>query len=336
MKCETRSAKCGSRSAGSAERRAAALLPLAQGENRSPREERAGALDRRAFAKPLRDATPPSGLRIPDFLRLSVFGFRVWPSPLLALLLVPLQGFAQKPSDLVPPPPLDRAEGERQGRALIAELLAQRPTENYTNTQLIRLRQKSGPWREVPVRFTLVCTPTNFANIYEVLPSTNGPGGTLLSIIHADGRPNEYWLTEPAGPTSTISTPGKLSGKDLMQPFAGSDFWVADLGLEFLHWPQQRVLRKDMRQSMNCNVLESINPNPAPGGYSRVLSWIAINRPEETVIVHAEAYDTRNDLLKAFDPRKVEKVNGSYQLAEMGMRNLQTGSRTRIEFDVSP
>ena len=27
-----------------------------------------------------------------------------------------------------------------------------------------------------------------------------------------------------------------------MTPFAGSDFWVADLGLEFFHWPEQKVL----------------------------------------------------------------------------------------------
>ena len=118
-----------------------------------------------------------------------------------------------------------------------------------------------------------------------------------------------------------------------MAPFAGSDFWVADLGLEFLHWPQQRILKKQMRKGLSCDVLQSVNPQSSPHGYSRVVSWIAINRPEDIVIVHAEAYDSRNKLLKEFDPKKVEKVNGVWQLEEMEIRNRETGSRTKIEFN---
>jgi len=120
-----------------------------------------------------------------------------------------------------------------------------------------------------------------------------------------------------------------------MVPFAGSDFWAADLGLEFLHWPQQRILRKQMRKGLVCDVLQSINPEPARGAYSRVLSWIAANRPEDIVIVHAEAFDTKDKLLKEFDPKKIEKVNGLWQLEEMEIRNRQTGSRTRIDFNLN-
>ena len=120
-----------------------------------------------------------------------------------------------------------------------------------------------------------------------------------------------------------------------MTPFAGSDFWIADLGLEFLHWPQQRVLRKQMRKGLSCDVLQSINPEPRPDGYSRVVSWIAINRPEDIVIVHAEAFDKQDKLLKEFDPKKVEKVNGVWQLEEMEIRNRQTATRTRIDFNLA-
>ena len=48
-----------------------------------------------------------------------------------------------------------------------------------------------------------------------------------------------------------------------MIPFAGSDFWIADLGLEFFHWPEQKVLKKEFRRNCSCVVLESTNPNPA-------------------------------------------------------------------------
>jgi hypothetical protein len=67
-----------------------------------------------------------------------------------------------------------------------------------------------------------------------------------------------------------------------MAPFTGSDFWIADLGLDFLHWPKQRLLRKEMRHSKSCEVLESVNPQSVPGGYARVVSWIMIERPHGT------------------------------------------------------
>ena len=107
-----------------------------------------------------------------------------------------------------------------------------------------------------------------------------------------------------------------------MMPFAGSDFWMADLGLEFLHWPQQRLLRKEMRHSKSCNVLESVNPQPVPGGYARVVSWIMIDTPHG--IVHADAYDAQGERIKQFDPKNLEKVQGEYQLEAMEMRNAES------------
>ena len=118
-----------------------------------------------------------------------------------------------------------------------------------------------------------------------------------------------------------------------MVPFAGSDFWVADLGLEFLHWPHQRVLKNEMRHSKSCKVLESVNPQPVPGGYARVVSWIMIESPHG--IVHADAYDARGESLKRFDPKSLEKVQGEYQLEEMEMRNRKTGSQTVIKFNLT-
>jgi hypothetical protein len=78
-------------------------------------------------------------------------------------------------------------------------------------------------------------------------------------------------------------------------------------------------------------VLENLNPNPSTNGYSRVVSWID---EESYGIVHAEAYDAQNKLLKVFDPKSFKKVNGQWELKDMEIRNVQTGSRTRIEFDL--
>ncbi len=245
----------------------------------------------------------------------------------LALCLCPGVCFSQPKSDLAPPRPLDPAEGAREARALIANLLRQRPDRAVTNSGVLKIRDAEGNQREVAARFDIVPRQTDWLSVYEAAGRSNR-SPVKLTIVHAPGQPNAYFLGNENGGRK------KLGAAELMQPFAGSDFWVADLGLDFLHWPEQRVLRKQMRKGLFCDVLQSVNPAPTEGGYSRVLSWIAINRPEDIIIVHAEGFDTRDKLLKEFDPKKVEKVDGVWQLEEMEIRNRQAGTRTRIEFNL--
>jgi len=101
--------------------------------------------------------------------------------------------------------------------------------------------------------------------------------------------------------------------------------------LEFFHWPDQKILKHELRRSRACTVLESTNPTPSAGSYLRVVAWI----DKETLgIVHAEAYDVNGKLLKEFNPKSFKKVNGQWELQDMEIRNVQTGSRTRFEFEV--
>jgi len=119
-----------------------------------------------------------------------------------------------------------------------------------------------------------------------------------------------------------------------MKSFANSDFWIADLGLEFFHWSAQKVLPKptNLVRGRDYTFLESTNPNPSTNGYSRVLTWID---RETGGILEAEAYDFNGRLLKEFAPKSFKKVNGQWELQEMEIRNVQTGSRTRLEFDLN-
>jgi hypothetical protein len=248
------------------------------------------------------------------------------------LLLCASTCLAQRDPDSRPKP-LDPIEGEKQARALIADMLAQRPEQNTTNTGLVRIRDVNGKERQVPARFEVYTTPTNFVSVYEALPAPGSSGAMKLAVYHNGTHPNRYELWEPEAPGGTNTVPRVLAPDQLMVPFAGSDFWVADLGLEFLHWPQQRVLQGEMRHSKACKKLESINPAPEPGGYSRVVSWIMVERPHG--LVHADAYDMKGEVLKRFDPTNLEKVEGEYQLEEIEMRNRKTGSETFIKFNLN-
>lgn len=224
------------------------------------------------------------------------------------------------------PTPIDPVQGEKEARALVTGMLTQKPAQ--TNTGRLKIRDTNGELRDIPMRFEIWSTGNKSTSIYEANNAGPPPCQSRLVVIHEDGKPNTYQISENG------SAPRELTGTEAMIPFAGSDFWVADLGLDFLHWPQQRLLRKEMRHSRFCVVLESANSQSGSQGYSRVVSWIENDEPHG--IVHADAYDTRGELVKRFDPTEFEKVQGEYQLQEMEIRNRKTGSRTKIEFDLQP
>ena len=222
----------------------------------------------------------------------------------------------------------DLSAAQIEGRALANELLRISPAENLEVNGLMRMRAASGNRAAVPIHLQVVAGADEWKSLYRAT-LTNAPCPIILTITHVSRGPNQYRLS-PGGPGAEAKS---VSPANTMVPFAGSDFWLADLGLEFLHWPEQCLLKKEMRRGRSCRVLESRNPHPNPGSYLRVLSWIDL---ETDGLIQAEAYDDRNQLFKEFYPNSVTKVNGHMELKEMEIRNVQRRSRTRIEFNFDP
>jgi hypothetical protein len=251
----------------------------------------------------------------------------------LPLLLMPAMAcFGQRNRE--PLPDLGPVEGAQLGSALVAKLLAQKPEQNGTNTGWLKITDPEGKEREIPIRFEVTLTPTNWASVYETLPSAVGPGGVKLTVIHSGAQPNRYELLNHPAASAANAIAKQLEPNQIMAPFADSDFWIADLGLEFLHWPKQRLLERNvMSHSKAAHKLESINPAPVPGGYAKVVSWIMIESPYG--LLHADAYDAQGRVFKRFDPIGLEKVQGEYQLEKVEMRNSKTDSRTVIKFNLA-
>jgi len=222
------------------------------------------------------------------------------------------------------------SEAQIEGHDLARQLRELKPETNSLLTGAVRIRERKRKRKEIPVRFETVVTATNWTTIYTTT-GTNLNERESLVVIHAQNQPNRYRLEKGNISKSTTNNSTTLTGEDAMIPFAGSDFWLADMGLEFLHWPEQQVLKKELRKGQSCYVLESKKKPGATKGYVRVVSWIDIDTGG---IVHADAYDAKRRLLKEFDPQKLKKVNGQWQLREMEMYNVQTRSLTRIEFDL--
>jgi hypothetical protein len=222
-------------------------------------------------------------------------------------LLVATGAFASTTNDL--------SDAEIQGRNLAQQLCDSRPVENFTNTGVAKIRSSEGIRYDIPVRFQTIVTATNWQVIYE---TTSESYRVKFVVLHSGEHTNRYQFRG-----------NELAGDEITTPFVG-DFWITDLGLEFFHWPEQKILKSEMRRGRPCKVLESVNLNPSTNGYLRVVSWID---NESNGIVHAEAYDANGKLLKEFDPKSFKKVNGQWELQDMEIRNVQTGSRTRLEFD---
>ena len=215
-----------------------------------------------------------------------------------------------------------RPNAEAEGRELVQKMLDQSPAENSTITGVLEIRKSRKDITKIPMQCRIVVTETNWQTIYETLANTNSVHEQFIVTRNGSG-PGRYEL-------NGTTLPNELSGV----PFAGSDFWLADLGLEFIRWPTQRVLKKEIRRSRFCIVLESVfdtNNAAASQGYSRVVSWVD---NETSGILHADAYDAKGKRLKEFEPKEFKKIGGQWQLQEMRMENLQTRSRSTLEFDL--
>lgn len=210
------------------------------------------------------------------------------------------------------------SKAESEGRQLAQRLRELRPAESSSVTGVLKIFRPRIKPVFVPVEFITTVTATNWQTEY-FARGTNAETTATLTIIHADQQPTQYRLEN-----STFA-----GGAESMTPFAGSDFWLADLGLEFLHWPGQRLVKKEIKRGEACDVLESTNPSPHANGYSRILAWVD---QDSGGIVQAEAYDARGKLLKEFEPKGVTKVRGQWQVDEMLILNSQTKARTRLEF----
>jgi hypothetical protein len=218
-----------------------------------------------------------------------------------------------------------------EGQSLAAELQSLRPETNLVVRGMIRVRDGSGNRKAFPFRLQITLEEKRWTSVYE---AQRPDGSTLerLAIVHEAGRANRYSLSRRDRPDGALHDAVPVTGGQLMTPFAETDFWLADLGRDFVFWPEQRIVEEAkirMRKSRPCRVLESRNPGTGATGYTRVRSWI--DRESGGVIL-AEAFGPDDKLMKEFEVGGVTRVNGRYELKKLEMRDARTDSKTVFEF----
>ncbi len=215
-----------------------------------------------------------------------------------------------------------------RGRALAIAVRNQRPAEAAISTGTLKVRSGEGRRLTVPIEVRVSLGSNSWSTVYQA-NFADGRRETLTVVNPEDAAPH-FILHRSVGDGNIAETRPQRPD-ELFTAFAGTDFWFVDLGMVFLHWPDQRWMGRETRRTRLCNVLESRNPFPLPGSYQRVVTWI----DEETGgIVRAEAFDTNNRLVKEFSPGSFARVGARYELRDMEIRNTSTDSRTQLQFDL--
>jgi hypothetical protein len=237
-------------------------------------------------------------------------------------------GFAAMAGGMLPPAPVVRDE---VGGKEKAEQIRSAVPEVDSVIHGVLLISAGKAKSRIPVVCEVKRHETTWETIYQA-EATAAAGAERLVITHSTNGPNQYLYARAPKPGAALPEAGPVLPAAMESPFAGSDFSIGELGLDFLHWPGQCELAGEMRLGQPCYVLESTHAQP--GGIVRIKSWID---KQSLGLLVAEAYDGEGRQIKEFslDSKSFKKdARGHWQLEEMSIRNLKTGSRTDLKFDV--
>lgn len=232
----------------------------------------------------------------------------------------------QNPGVPVAPPPVPSkspadAVAEGQGREWARRLRSSAPEQASTNQAVLRIRSREGR-KKVPV--TVITRPgeDRWSVEYRV-GSEERSETTQVATIHYRMQGPPTFEVQPKGsrtPGESVQTAGDLS-------IGGSDFLLKELGMEFLHWPEQRILSRELSNGRWCQVLESRSGKPA--GAVAVRSWID---EKLGVVLSAEVYDARQVRIKHFSITQFREQADRWSCS-VSMVDDQRGTKTELSFD---
>lgn len=213
----------------------------------------------------------------------------------------------------------------------IVEIIRSRvPVKKIESAGVLKVRAPKTKIRSVPVHFEV--RPVSEESWESVYEATMPEGGQERLLIRSYiNRPNEYVLSKKSEKETEWKMNNIQPGEESAVSFAGTDFWLCDLGLEFLGWPDQLFFKREMRKGRPCRVIQSAPEARTGTMYARVVSWVD---NESDGIVMAQSYNEFNKRLKEFEVQSFKKVEGVWQLKKMTIYDNLTDSRTTLEIDL--
>ena len=223
-----------------------------------------------------------------------------------------------------------KADTPKDAQEIVKIIRSRVPVKIIESQGVLKVRAPKAKTRSIPVHFEVKpLSEDSWESVYEATLPEGGQERLLIrSYIN---RPNEYVLSTKSEKESEWKTNIIQPGEESAVSFAGTDFWLCDLGLEFLGWPDQLLLKREMRKGRPCRVIQSAPDARTGTMYARVVSW-ADN--ESDGIVMAQSYNEFNKRLKEFEVQSFKKVEGVWQLKKMTIYDNLSDSRTTLEIDL--
>jgi hypothetical protein len=211
---------------------------------------------------------------------------------------------------------------EAQGRQWAQRLRTVAPEQPSTNQAVLKIRSRDGR-KQVPL--TVVTRPgkEGWWVEYQTGPETAGGKPEIWRIHYSNDAPPRF-ESPTAQPAHESGGSGVWAG-DLR--IAGSDFLLRELGMEFLHWPEQRIRGRELSNGRWCQVLESVSKRP--DGPATVRSWID---EKLGVVLSAEVYDARQVRLKHFSITQFREQADRWTCS-VSMVDDVKGTKTELAFD---
>ena len=213
------------------------------------------------------------------------------------------------------------AVAEGQGREWARRIRSSAPEQASTNQAMLRIRSREGR-KKVPV--TVITRPgqDRWSVEYRV-GSEEGAEMIQVATIHYRMQGPPTFEVQPKG-SRTAAESAQAAGD---QSVGGSDFLLKELGMEFLHWPEQRILGRELSNGRWCQVLESRSGKA--GGVLAVRSWID---EKLGVVLSAEVYDARQVRIKHFSITQFREQADRWACS-VSMVDDQRGTKTELSFD---
>ena len=139
------------------------------------------------------------------------------------------------------------------------------------------------------------------------------------SLIQKRPQPNADWTV--------------VTGQEKTSPVAGTDLAFEDLGIDFLRWPDAKLVGTDNIMMLDCWTYEA-NP-PVESNYAKVRYWIS---KTYLTMIRADGLNAKGQAIKRFTFNSVIEAEDTVVIGEMKVAKLTPGtdvsaSRTFVQIE---
>jgi len=124
-----------------------------------------------------------------------------------------------------------------------------------------------------------------------------------------------------------------VTGQEKTSPVAGTDLAYEDLGIDFLRWPDAKLVGTDNIMMLDCWTYEA-NP-PVESNYAKVRYWIS---KTYLTMIRADGLNAKGQAIKRFTFNSVIEAEDTVVIGEMKVAKLTPGtdvsaSRTFVQIE---